>query len=1032
MLKILFAQEFIREDHMKIQKDKTLKNVFLSTDAGGMLKSLITTGLGLKRDEFYIDYAFHKVPRVTKRGRNNRATQYAQPKTKELNPEFDEFRARIIRDKPDIVVPSGNLGCKALINKASISTVRGVPRKEIITSSHTEEIHECWILPMYSMEYMLVSPKIQNLVEADLGILKKYITEGEVAFLPKEVSYEDAITIERVREIFQKEVKNAPVVAWDLETNTLHPERIGAKPLVISLSWREGQGVTIPLEHKEFTWHMGYLAEIYKMIEEFVGDPNIIKVAHNGKFDMRFLRLTRNITVFNNVRDTKTMYYLLVNQDVKGSLKLSDLTYEFTDMGGYDRALEDFKKKYLEDAKKKDDIRIKKLKEEWKAQCDRDRAEANEKIKEYRAELRELNKQIKSDERINQSSTKERYMRRNDLTTLIATTKYVKPKMPDFGTAKAPRNEIDGEDFNYEWIPLFEMLSPYASGDVDVCLRIYNALAARCTNKGLAKIEALYTGHYPELVNVLAKIEATGIKLDIPYVKHLAKVYTEEENRLLGLIREFDLIKQVEEEKDALYALAVEEMLKAPKDRDKEILKLRNKLKDEEDRFFNPNSSEDKQKAMYKLGGIVLPFNREYLVDSAVENNLEEHEIEWYHYKADKHAFEYISENYPEHKELADLFLEFSLVKTRKQSFTYKFLTMVDHNDILHGSFNSEGTETSRLSSAAPNLQNLPRKTGDVFRFDYQHPIKRAFVTRFEGGALIQLDYSSLESRVMALDAYDVDMIRAFFNGEDVHKQTASFVFRKPQEEVTDDERSAAKSTSFGLAYGETPQSYYSKHGMTLEQATKLFDDFFAGKPRLKEYIDENKELALQQGNISCMQGFTRNLRDVYSKDKQKRNAALRQATNTRIQGSGAFLTNNSLIYINNMIEKLNLRSRIVLTVHDSIVIDCPPDEIELMAHIGKRVMENLPIDWLWIDWEGERRRFPITADVEIGITYNDMVDYKPEDLKTFKSVKGYCEFYGKKKHIKNCKGSKVITEEKMEELFEVLEKSKDLYRQIA
>ena len=96
----------------------------------------------------------------------------------------------------------------------------------------------------------------------------------------------------------------------------------------------------------------------------------------------------------------------------------------------------------------------------------------------------------------------------------------------------------------------------------------------------------------------------------------------------------------------------------------------------------------------------------------------------------------------------------------------------------------------------------MPRKTGDVNRFDYKYPIKRMFVTQFKGGALLQLDYSSLESRVLALAANDEEMTEAFLSGADIHKETASLVFGVPVDKVTDDQRSAAKSTTFGIAYG--------------------------------------------------------------------------------------------------------------------------------------------------------------------------------------------------------------------------------------
>lgn len=744
-LKVLFLQEFLKEQHIKLEPDGSFKNVFMSTDGGKLLKQLATdkTGLGLTNKDFYIDYAFYEVPKVTQTDNRGRATKYKPVSQKEAKPHYISLNERIVKEKPDIIIPSGNLGCKALLGKASISTMRGVPQKITVVSEEDVYIetinidgedesgwvretkrHTCWVLPTYSMDYLLVNPKIQNLIEADFGTLKKFVDEGEDAFLSKDVKYEDVKTIERVREIFEKEVIKAPVTAWDLETNTLHPERLGAKPLVLSLCWKEGTGATIPLQHKEWTWLPGHLAEIYEYIKKFLADENIIKVAHNGKYDQKFLRLTKGFTEFKNCRDTKTMYYLLVNQDVKGSLRLSDLTYEFTDLGGYDKALEDYKKQYIEDYIERDKQRIAQEKLEWNTKCAEDKkANANKirEVKEHyknlisleREELKKVKKQIKKYEKDEESAPQ--YLRNTqdmierNIDTLayerdeeVNKYVYVKPPTPVWDKPSKPKNEIDGSDFNYEWIPLWDMLSPYASGDVDVCLRIYNQLASRCTKKGLSKLEDLYTGHYPDLVNVLAKIEATGVKLDIPYVKSLVEAYTKEEQRLLGLMRKFPEVKQLEAEKEQLYQYGIEESLKPKGHRDEEVVKLRNKYKEPEDRLFNPNSSDDKQKIMFKYTGLKLPYNREYLVDSAVEDDIPEEEIEWYHYKSNSANMKYIAKNHEDLKELAELLVEFSLVKTRKQNFTYKFLDMVDHNDLLHGSLNSEGTETSRLSSSSP------------------------------------------------------------------------------------------------------------------------------------------------------------------------------------------------------------------------------------------------------------------------------------------------------------------------------------------
>jgi hypothetical protein len=219
------------------------------------------------------------VPKVITRDKYGKAVKYKQPTAREANTEYEYLYRKIVSEKPDIIIPTGNLGCKALIGKSSISQLRGVPVKSAF--SNGQENFETWIMPMYSMEYMLVNPSVQNLIEADFVTLKKFVDTGEAAFEASPVEYEFVTSMERVREIFNVEVHKAPSVAWDLETNTLHPELKGAKPLVVSLSWEEGTGCTIPLEHKDFTWNFYELDEIYKLLEDFVGDPAIPKQGHN-------------------------------------------------------------------------------------------------------------------------------------------------------------------------------------------------------------------------------------------------------------------------------------------------------------------------------------------------------------------------------------------------------------------------------------------------------------------------------------------------------------------------------------------------------------------------------------------------------------------------------------------------------------------------------------------------------------------------------------------------------------------------------
>ena len=175
----------------------------------------------------------------------------------------------------------GGMGCKNLLNSTSITKARGVPVQKTITDEETGEFFDTWILPMFSMEYLSMNPNIENLVKADISTLSRFIAEGAQAFEPKKVEYELVMTIERVKQIFEFLSRFKPLTAWDLETNSLRGDVLGAKPLVMSLSWEEGQGVTIPLEHHESPWNEEELAIVYNHLQAFVADAQQPKVGHN-------------------------------------------------------------------------------------------------------------------------------------------------------------------------------------------------------------------------------------------------------------------------------------------------------------------------------------------------------------------------------------------------------------------------------------------------------------------------------------------------------------------------------------------------------------------------------------------------------------------------------------------------------------------------------------------------------------------------------------------------------------------------------
>lgn len=229
----------------------------------------------------------------------------------------------------------------------------------------------------------------------------------------------------------------------------------------------------------------------------------------------------------------------------------------------------------------------------------------------------------------------------------------------------------------------------------------------------------------------------------------------------------------------------------------------------------------------------------------------------------------------------------------------------------------------------------------------------------------------------------------------------------------------------------ETPFSFAPKNDMTVAEAEEVFEKYYASKPRVKQFIEETQEQAKKDGYVETLQGHRRLIQDIFSTNKKTFNGAIRKTVNTKIQGTGAYLTNYSLALIDDYLRINNMRSKIVVTVHDSIVVDMAPEEIERVSHAVKTIMENLPIDFLYIEWQGETIRFPIKADLEIGVNYNDMVDFDLDELKQFKTVKGYADYHWALKTVKNYKNSGKLDDAQYEACVQDIKNKIDTYKSI-
>ena len=253
----------------------------------------------------------------------------------------------------------------------------------------------------------------------------------------------------------------------------------------------------------------------------------------------------------------------------------------------------------------------------------------------------------------------------------------------------------------------------------------------------------------------------------------------------------------------------------------------------------------------------------------------------------------------------------------------------------IHTSFNQAVASTGRLSSANPNLQNIPIRT------PRGQEIRKAFVPRGPEFVIMSADYSQIELRIMAAFSGDQTMLDAFNNGVDIHTQTASKVFHVPISDVTSEMRRKAKTINFGIIYGISSFGLAQRLKISRKEASQIIEEYFAGFPAVKAYIDQCIEKARGFGYAETILGRRRYLRDINSRNQTDRMFAERNAVNAPIQGSAADMLKIAMIQIHEFMQQERLKSKMILTVHDELVFDAHRDEIDLLRTRVDDIMKN-------------------------------------------------------------------------------------------
>ena len=252
----------------------------------------------------------------------------------------------------------------------------------------------------------------------------------------------------------------------------------------------------------------------------------------------------------------------------------------------------------------------------------------------------------------------------------------------------------------------------------------------------------------------------------------------------------------------------------------------------------------------------------------------------------------------------------------------------------IHSFFHQTITATGRISSTEPNLQNIPT------RFELGKRVRKVFKPE-EGNVYIDADYSQIELRVLASISEDEHMIEAFKEGQDIHKQAASKVFKTPIEKVTKEQRSNAKAVNFGIVYGISDFGLGEQLGIGRKKAKKYIDDYLRQYSGINNFMDNIKEVAKEQGYVETLFHRRRYIPELKSNNYMVRQFGARAAMNTPIQGTAADIMKIAMLKVFKDIEKRGLKSKIVLQVHDEMMIESPKEEIQEIQEIMKKCMES-------------------------------------------------------------------------------------------
>ncbi len=295
-------------------------------------------------------------------------------------------------------------------------------------------------------------------------------------------------------------------------------------------------------------------------------------------------------------------------------------------------------------------------------------------------------------------------------------------------------------------------------------------------------------------------------------------------------------------------------------------------------------------------------------------------------------VLERISSQHP----IIEKILRYRKIEKLYSTYIEPFIKIADKNNFIHTIFNQTLTATGRLSSSEPNLQNIP------IRDDEGKNLRKIFISRFENGKIVTSDYSQIELRLLASYSKDEKLLEAYKNNIDIHSQTASHVFGVPLEAVTPKMRRDAKAVNFGIIYGISDYGLSLNINSSRKEAKQFIDKYFETYSKVKDFMDGLVEFAKENGYVTTLLGRKRKIDEINSSNYLTRQFGERAAMNMPLQGTASDIIKLAMVNVHKELKSKNLKSKLILQIHDELIVDCPAEEEEIVKDILKEQMENV------------------------------------------------------------------------------------------